>query len=86
MPQILQEQEEREPYGLELIIDLHECDDSLFTRDAITLFLTDLCDDILDVERCDLHFWDDVGVPLEEQQTEPKRKAQRQYNFCWQVM
>lgn len=52
------------PYGLELIADLHNCDATQFTRSSIKAFLRELCD-LIDMERCELHFWDDVGVPLE---------------------
>lgn len=44
-------------YGKELILDLHGCDPSLFTRSAIKAFLKSLCD-LIEMERCDLHFWD----------------------------
>jgi len=57
-------------YGKELILDLHECDPSTFHRVSIENFFTTLCEQI-DMEKCDLHFWDDVGVPEEEKQTEP---------------
>lgn len=57
-------------YGKELILDLHECDPSLFTRKYIEQYFVDLCD-LIKMERADLHFWDDVGVPEEEKQTEP---------------
>ena len=33
------------------------------------------------MERCDLHFWDDVGVPKEEQQTDPKTKGTSAVQF-----
>lgn len=62
------------PYGQELIIDMHGCDVSKFTRVDIERFLTELCD-LIDMERCDLYFWDDVGVPEEEQQTDPRTKG-----------
>lgn len=61
-------------YGRELILDLHGCDVSRFTRPAIEEFLSDLCE-LIEMERCDIHFWDDVGVPMEEQQTDPKIKG-----------
>ena len=56
------------PYGQELILDLHDCDASRFSRSSIQTFLKELCEQI-DMERCDLYFWDDVGVPDEEWQT-----------------
>jgi S-adenosylmethionine decarboxylase len=68
------------PYGIELILDLHECDTSRFNRSAIEEFFTELCVRI-DMERCDLHFWDDVGVPEKEQQTHPKTKGTSAIQF-----
>ena len=64
----------RTPYGCELILDLHGCDARLFTRAAIEQFCEELCV-LIDMERCDLHFWDDLGVPMDEQQTDPKTKG-----------
>ncbi|MBI3301390.1 MAG: hypothetical protein HYZ72_04835 [Deltaproteobacteria bacterium] len=64
----------REIYGQELILDLHGCDARRFTRREIEQFCEELCE-LIDMERCDLHFWDDVGVPEEEQQTHPKTKG-----------
>ena len=45
------------PYGMELVIDMHDCDRTLFTREAITEFMVELCDRI-DMKREALHFWD----------------------------
>ena len=64
----------RSVYGQELILDLHDCDTSAFTRAAIETFCAELCG-LIDMERCDFHFWDDAGVPEEEQQTDPKTKG-----------
>ncbi len=64
----------RPAYGTELILDLHECDASKFTRKQIESFFEGLCE-LINMERCDLHFWDDVGVPVDEQQTDPKTKG-----------
>jgi S-adenosylmethionine decarboxylase len=61
-------------YGFELILDLHGCDVSTFTRQSLAEYFTKLCEAI-DMERCDLHFWDDEGVPPEEQQTLPHTKG-----------
>jgi len=33
------------------------------------------------MEPCDLHFWDDVGVPEEERQTDPKTKGTSAVQF-----
>lgn len=68
------------PYGSELIIDLHECDVSTFTRDSLKKYFTKLCKAI-DMERCELHFWDDVGVPPEERQTLPHTKGTSAVQF-----
>jgi len=67
-------------YGTELILDLHECDASKFTRQGIENFFESLCE-LIDMERCDLHFWDDVGVPADEQQTDPKTKGTSAVQF-----
>jgi S-adenosylmethionine decarboxylase len=67
-------------YGLELILDLHDCDGDSFTRQSISEFCAELCD-LIDMEACDLHFWDDVGVPPEEQQTHPKTKGTSAVQF-----
>jgi len=67
-------------YGLELILDLHDCDGDSFTRQSISKFCAELCD-LIDMEACDLHFWDDVGVPPEEQQTQPKTKGTSAVQF-----
>jgi len=57
-------------YGKELILDLHECDPSLFTREMIEKYLESLCS-LIDMKRCELHFWDDLETPPEQKQTEP---------------
>ncbi len=67
-------------YGTELILDLHECDASKFTRESIESFFENLCE-LINMERCDLHFWDDVGVPVDEQQTDPKTKGTSAVQF-----
>ena len=70
----------RTPYGCELILDLHGCDARLFTRAAIEQFCEELCV-LIDMDRCDLHFWDDLGVPMDEQQTDPKTKGTSAVQF-----
>ncbi len=44
-------------YGKELILDIHNCDPGTFTRESIEKYFIELCD-LIDMERCDLHFWD----------------------------
>ncbi len=57
-------------YGQELILDLHDCDMTTFTRESIKQYFIDLCD-LIGMQRQDLHFWDDEGVPEEDRQTLP---------------
>ena len=67
-------------YGKELILDIHECDSSTFTRKSIRNFLKELCD-LIEMERCKLIFWDDLGVAPEEQETEPHLKGTSAIQF-----
>lgn len=69
-----------EPYGYELILDLHDCDSQRFSRSEIEQFCTELCQ-LIDMERCELYFWDDLGVPDDEQQTDPKTKGTSAVQF-----
>ena len=62
--------EKPKPYGHELIMDLHGCDVSTFTRESLKTFFGYLCAAIK-MKAEDLHFWDDEGVPPEERRTEP---------------
>ena len=57
-------------YGKEVILDLHHCDAKTMTRDSLKEYFIQLCK-LIDMQRCDLHFWDDEGVLPEEVQTEP---------------
>ena len=68
------------PYGYELILDLHGCNPKIFTRLSIEEFFEKLCKQI-NMTRCDLHFWDDVGIPPEEQQTSPHTKGTSAVQF-----
>lgn len=61
-------------YGYELILDMFECNTALFNRKDIDLFFTDLCE-LIDMTRCEVHFWDDEGLPEEERQTSPHTKG-----------
>ena len=58
------------PYGWELVLDLHGCDTRLFNRTSIEAFFTELCG-LIGMEKCDVHFWDDLGVAEDEKQTSP---------------
>ncbi len=71
---------EIKPYGYELILDLHGCDRRTFNRDSIEDYFKKICKQIK-MTRCDLHFWDDVGVPPEEQQTSPHTRGTSAVQF-----
>jgi len=60
----------RTPYGVELILDLHNCDVTKFNRQSLEKYFIELCD-LIDMQRCELHFWDDLDTPEEEKQTSP---------------
>ena len=64
----------RQVYGFELALDLHGCEAKLFNRDHIDKFFTDLCE-LIEMEKCEVHFWDDLGVPEEERQMLPHTKG-----------
>ena len=70
----------RVPYGYELILDLHGCDSSTFSRASLRKYFPKLCKAI-DMKPCDLHFWDDVGVPPQERQTSPHTKGTSAVQF-----
>ena len=72
--------ESTESYGQELILDLHGCETSRFSREEIEKFFVEVCE-VIEMERCDLHFWDDVGVPEDEQQVDPKTKGTSAVQF-----
>lgn len=56
-------------YGYELILDIHKCDETKFTRDSLDEYFKLLCE-LIDMQRCERHFWDDKETPEEERQTE----------------
>ncbi len=70
-----QHQEADGPYGWELILDLHDCDLEGVGREELKRYFDLLCSNYLKMEPCDLHFWDDEGVPEDEKQTDPKTKG-----------
>ena len=69
-----------EPYGQELILDLHRCDRATFTRNGLTKFMKVLCE-LVDMELERVHFWDDKGVPDKHKQTNPKTKGTSAVGF-----
>ncbi|MHC4424001.1 MAG: S-adenosylmethionine decarboxylase family protein [Planctomycetota bacterium] len=72
--------ESKKPYGYELIMDLHGCDVSKFNRTSLDNYFEKLCKAI-DMKRCDLHFWDDVGLAPEKRQTLPHTKGTSAVQF-----
>jgi len=52
-----------ESYGKELILDLHNCDPTTFTRKSIEDYIETLCYEVIHMEAEDLHFWDYDGDP-----------------------
>ncbi|SJM33309.1 S-adenosylmethionine decarboxylase [Mesorhizobium delmotii] len=61
-------------YGIELLLDLHGCDVATFNRGSLDAYFTGICD-VIKMERCDVHFWDDINVAPENMSTEPKTKG-----------
>lgn len=61
-------------YGFELVLDLHRCESALFDRAHIDRYFTELCD-LIEMEKCEVHFWDDIGVSEEDRQTQPHTKG-----------
>jgi S-adenosylmethionine decarboxylase len=70
----------KKPYGIELIMDLYGCDVSTFNRTSLESYFSKICESI-DMKKCDLHFWDDVGIPPEECQTSPLTKGTSAVQF-----
>ena len=57
-------------YGIEVIVDLHECNPVRFTRKCIRDYFKDLCE-LIDMEPCKLCWWDDLHTPPEDKEIEP---------------
>ena len=70
----------KKPYGYELIMDLHGCDVSTFNRESLDAYFEKLYKAI-DMKKCERYFWDDVGLPPEEQQTSPHTKGTSAVQF-----
>ncbi len=67
-------------YGVELIIDLHGCDVTTFNRESLDNYFEKICKAI-DMEKCERYFWDDDGLPAEEQQASPHTKGTSAVQF-----
>lgn len=70
----------KKQYGKELIIDLHECDNRKFNRSNLRKYFRGLCK-LIAMERRELFWWDDYGVPADERQTEPHLKGTSAVQF-----
>jgi len=57
-------------YGKELILDLHNCDSTKFTRKSIRSYFRKICE-LIGMERCKLCWWDDLYTPETEKEVEP---------------
>ena len=68
------------PYGYELVLDLHECDETTFNRKSLKRYFKELCDAI-EMQRDQLYFWDDLNVPEELKQTSPHTKGTSAVQF-----
>ena len=67
-------------YGKELIIDMHNCEPSTFTRKSIKKYFKFLCDKI-NMKAEKLCWWDDYGIEPQLQQTEPHTKGTTAVQF-----
>src|SRR5690242_5589080 len=67
-------------YGKELILDLHNCDASMFNRKSLKQYFVELCA-LIDMKRSKLTWWDDFNVPEEERQTEAHLKGTSAVQF-----
>lgn len=47
-------------YGKELILDIHNCDPTTFTRASLKYFCIDICK-LINMERCEIYYWDYEG-------------------------
>ena len=61
-------------------MDLHDCDVFMFNRRSLDAYFERICG-IIDMQKCERYFWDDVGVSKEEQQTEPHLKGTSAVQF-----
>jgi len=71
---------ELNPYGFELLLDLHGCDIGKFNRESLDDYFDKVCKAI-GMEKCERYWWDDVGVTEEERQTSPHTKGTSAVQF-----
>lgn len=70
------------PYGMELVLDLHDCDPARFTRPGLEIFFGELCS-LLDMDRGPLHFWDYGGNPKAKAEAPPHLKGTSAIQFIY---
>ncbi len=58
-------------YGMELILDLHNCNVKCFTRPQINSFFTDVCNET-GMQKCEQYWWDDLRSEEHEKQADPQ--------------
>lgn len=62
-------------YGKELILDIHNCNVDKFNRIDIERYIRVLCNDVIDMEREDLHWWDFEDDPEGYKEAPPHLKG-----------
>ena len=67
-------------YGKELILDLHQCNVSLFNRHDIDQYFKELCKGI-EMQPEDVFWWDDQDEPEEKKQTDAHTKGTSAVQF-----
>ena len=67
-------------YGVELLLDLIECDVSKFSRKQLKIYFARLCE-LIGMEAHAQYFWDDFRVPEDERQTDPGTKGTTAIQF-----
>ncbi len=67
-------------YGKELILDLYGCNPKKFNRSDLDKFFAELCE-LIDMQKCERYFWDDLGVSESERQTSPHTKGTSAVQF-----
>ena len=67
-------------YGKELIMDLYGCNPKKFNRSNLDKFFAELCE-LIDMEKCERYFWDDLGIPESERQISPHTKGTSAVQF-----
>lgn len=67
-------------YGKELVLDLHNCNPKKFNRKTLKKYFAEMCE-LINMQREDLFWWDDLGVSAKERQTEPHLKGTSAVQF-----